>query len=390
MLLKQIDKSGKRRLRELFTRSKRFRTWTSTDAWNEQLWTPSLTSTASMSVRQEPRESVTIRVPATSANLGPGFDSIGVALDVWNELTVEKADEFSMVVEGEGCEEIPRDETNFICKGMKTAYMHAGLEVPPLKYTCVNRIPFARGMGSSSAGIVSGLLAGCIISGHRFKCWGHEEFLQFASNLEGHPDNVAPAIYGGIQIGCRSSERWYSSRVRCPDGLQFILFIPDFIMETKRARGVLPKTYTKEECIYNISRAALLVNGLNHNDWLDIGIGTEDALHQPYREPYFKHMLPVINAAKRTGAIGAYLSGAGPTILALTGGGSGDIFSQATHETNEVNIADAMTMAGHKAGVSGRVFITQPTHIGAHVVRADPPMSEQGVQRLRGGHMLEI
>jgi len=379
MLPRLIDRRSKRSLVQLFGRGKRFRTWT-TDAWNEQLWSPQLTSTAGMSIRQEPRESVTIRVPATSANLGPGFDSIGIALDVWNELTVEKADKFSMVVEGEGCEDIPRDETNFICKGMEVAYRHAGVELPPLKYTCVNRIPFARGMGSSSAGIVSGLLAGCIISGQRFKCWGHEEFLQFASNLEGHPDNVAPAIYGGIQIGCRSSERWYSSRVRCPDGLQFILFIPDFIMETKKARGVLPKTYTKEECIYNISRAALLVNGLNHNNWLDMGIGTEDALHQPYREPYFKHMLPVINAAKRTG----------PTVLALTGGGSGDIFSQATHETNEVNIADAMIMAAHKAGVSGRVFITQPSHIGAHVTHAVPPMSEQGVQRLRGGHMLEI
>jgi len=388
MLLKRWDQTGKRRLAHLFNRGKRFRT--STHAWTEQLWTPSLGSTAGMSIKQEPRDSVTVRVPATSANLGPGFDSIGLALDVWNELRVERADTFSVVIEGEGAEDIPRDESNFICKGVEAAYRHAGIEVPTLKYTCVNRIPYARGMGSSSAGIVSGLLAGCIISGHRFKCWGHEEFLQFASNLEGHPDNVAPAIYGGIQIGCRSSERWYSSRVRCPDGLQFILFIPDFVMETKQARAVLPQTYTKEECIYNISRAALLVNGLNHNDWLDMGIGTEDALHQPYREPFFKHMLPVINAAKRTGAIGAYLSGAGPTILALTGGGSGDIFLQADHETNEVNIADAMSMAAHKAGVSGRMFITQPAHIGAHVVNAVPPMSEQGVQRLRGGHMLEI
>jgi len=388
MWLNRCNNTGKRRLAHLFNRGKRFRT--STHAWTEQLWTPSLGSTAGMSIKQEPRDSVTIRVPATSANLGPGFDSIGVAIDVWNELRVERAETFSMVIEGEGAEDIPRDESNFICKGVEAAYHQAGMEVPTLKYTCVNRIPYARGMGSSSAGIVSGLLAGCIISGHRFKCWGHEEFLQFASNLEGHPDNVAPAIYGGIQIGCRSSERWYSSRVRCPDGLQFILFIPDFVMETKTARAVLPESYTKEECIYNISRAALLVNGLNHNDWLDIGIGTEDALHQPYREPYFKHMLPVINAAKRTGAIGAYLSGAGPTILALTGGGSGDIFLQADHETNEVNIADAMIMAAHKAGVSGRVFITQPAHIGAHVVNAVPPMSEQGVQRLRGGHMLEI
>lgn len=346
-----------------------------------------MTATAAPAMRQEPRESVVIRVPATSANMGSGLDSIGMALDVWNELSVERANEFSFNIEGEGCEEIPRDQSNLVCRGLAAAYKHAGLELPPLKYTCLNRIPYDRGMGSSSASIVSGLLAGCIISGVRFKCWGHEELLQFATEL-GHSDNVAAAIYGGVQIGCRSSERWYSSRIRYKEGLQCILFIPD--METEKEGKVLQKSYSKEECVYNISRMGLLVNGLSNNDWMDIAIGTEDVLHQSYRSRHFKHLEPVIEAATRAGAIGAYLSGSGPTILALTGRSSGDVFSQAAYETNEVNIADAMTMAAQKVGVTGRVCITQPTRMGAHVIRASPAMSETGVQRMHGGHMLDI
>jgi homoserine kinase len=181
------------------------------------------------------RTSVTVRVPATTANMGPGFDTIGMCLDMWSEFTVSLAETFELTNEGDGktnappcffvepflllntpriCEsssllhrscrccalmckplgadDCPTDETNLVCVGLHKAYGLAGKAVPPLKYKCVNRIPYARGLGSSSAAIVGGIIAGLMLSGHRLSCWGAEELLQIACDIEGHPDNVAP------------------------------------------------------------------------------------------------------------------------------------------------------------------------------------------------------
>jgi hypothetical protein len=128
------------------------------------------------------RKSVTVRVPATSANMGPGYDSLGMAVEIWNELTVERASEYSMTIEGEGADELPtQEEGNLVCIGLKAVFEHAGKEVPPLKYTCKNVIPFARGLGSSSAAIISGILAGAILCGHTMDVRGSEELLQVFS-----------------------------------------------------------------------------------------------------------------------------------------------------------------------------------------------------------------
>ena len=170
-----------------------------------------------MDEMSQQRYSVTVRVPATTANLGPGFDTLGMALDMWSEFTVSIADEFSLTNEGDGKDDIPTDESNLICVGLRRAYELAGKPVPPLRYRCVNNIPYARGLGSSSAAIVGGIIAGLVLSGHRLKCWGEEELLQIAAEIEGHPDNVAPAIYGGVQIGMKV-DRWYSERVNLPAG----------------------------------------------------------------------------------------------------------------------------------------------------------------------------
>ena len=175
------------------------------------------------------RNSVTVRVPATSANLGSGFDTIGIALDMWSEISVERAEKFSMTCEGEGADELPLDETNLVCFGVKRAFEYVGEEVPPLKYHCINRIPYGRGLGSSSAAIVGGLIAGLALCGKELQVYGEhslsaggeraepEELLQLACEIEGHPDNVTPAIYGGIQLGIKTGDdRWRSSRVNCP------------------------------------------------------------------------------------------------------------------------------------------------------------------------------
>jgi len=343
---------------------------------------------------------VKIRVPATTANMGPGFDTLGMALDIWNNLTVERSDRFEMVVKGEGEGKIPLDETNLICVALKAAFESAGKEVPPLKYTCENAIPFARGMGSSSAGIVSGALAGLTLSGHQLAVQGQEEFLQIAAELEGHADNVAPAIYGGCQLGCWSDAfadddasgkgRWFSSRVNISHGLQCILFIPDFIAETKTVRKLLPEMYPKHEVVFNIQRMGVLINALSTGNLEELRIGTEDAMHQPYRAPAFKHMYPLIEAAKKAGAHGTYLSGAGPTILAITSGGAGDVFTQRDYERSELGVALAMEEEADKLGINGRFFITQPTQQGAYILNADPPFSSNRVSKFAPSSTLPV
>lgn len=322
--------------------------------------------------------SVTVRVPATTANLGPGFDTIGMALDMWSEVTVQLAEKFELTNEGEGASEIPTDESNLVVVGLKKAFEYAGVAVPPLKYRCINRIPFARGLGSSSAAIVGGILAGLVMSGHQLKMWGAEELFNIASEIEGHPDNVAPAIYGGIQIGIHGGpgDRWRSERVNLPTGLQAVIFIPKTTGKTSDARCVLPDKYSREECVFNIGRMAWLVNSLATNNLDNLRYGVQDKLHQPQRgAQVYTHLDPMIEAAENAGASCCYLSGAGPSVLALTTGASGDIFAQREKERVDRIVADAMLATAATSGVEGEVFITEPVLRGAHVVRAEPGFS---------------
>ena len=330
------------------------------------------------------RTSVTVRVPATSANMGPGFDCLGMALDMWSELTVERANEFSMTLKGEGADQVPKDDTNLFCMGVKKAFEVAGEAVPPLKYTCTNRIPFARGLGSSSAAIVAGLIAGLVLTGHKLTCWGEESLLQLAAAIEGHPDNVAPAIYGGIQLGIYNGARWQSERVTVPAGMQVVVFIPETIGKTSDARAVLSEEVSREDAVFNVGRVAWLVNAFNMQRFDNLKWGAQDRLHQPHRASVvYPHLYPLIDAATKAGADATFLSGAGPSVLALTSGASGDIFAQREKERVDTSVAKAMLAAAKQAGVNGQVFITQPVQTGAHVVHAEPNYSSR-LMRYRG------
>lgn len=261
------------------------------------------------------RTSVTVRVPATSANMGPGFDCLGMALDMWSELTVERANDFSIEAYGEGSNEVPMDESNLCCMGVKKAFEVAGEPVPPLKYICTNRIPFARGLGSSSAAIVAGLIAGLVLTGHKLTCWGEESLLQLAAEIEGHPDNVAPAIYGGIQLGIHTGQRWKSDRVTVPAGMQVVVFIPETIGKTSDARAVLESTVTRADAVFNVGRVAWLVNAFNMQRFDNLNYGAQDKLHQPQRaKQVYPHLYPLIEVATKAGANAAFLSGAGPAV----------------------------------------------------------------------------
>ncbi|EGZ14624.1 hypothetical protein PHYSODRAFT_560889 [Phytophthora sojae] len=336
--------------------------------------------------------SVVVRVPATTANMGPGFDTIGMALDIWTEISAEVVEDASVAPgitltnEGEGAKELPTDASNLVIVGIKAAFKAAGEPLPRhLKVHCKNRIPFARGLGSSSAGIVGGIIAGLALAGMRLPVRGREELLQLASEIEGHPDNVAPAIYGGLQLGIFADDRWYSSRVQIPDGLQCVVFIPDSTGPTSVARAILPPDVPRKDAVFNIGRAAIFVNAFRSGNLDELRYATQDMLHQPQRgAAQYPHLEPLIKAALGAGAHGCFLSGAGPTVLAITSGRAGDIFTQQLAERQENKVANAMREAAAALGVSGCVFITNPDHRGAFIVRAEPQFSDRSVARYEG------
>lgn len=198
--------------------------------------------------------------------------------------------------------------------------------------------------------------------------------------IQGHPDNVAPVIYGGIQLGIFNGTRWNTERLPIPPGLQLVMFIPDFIGKTSDARNVLSPMVTREEAAYNVGRVAFLVNALCHQNLDNLKWGVQDKLHQPQRgEKLYKYLYPMIEAAENAGACCAYLSGAGPTVMALTSGASGDIFTQREKERTDWDVAHAMLSVADSFGIKGNVVVTQASHEGAKVIRADPPFSTDSI-----------
>jgi len=327
-----------------------------------------------------PRRSVTVKVPATSANMGPGYDTIGMAVDLWSEVTVSRAEKFEITAEGDGAEQMPKDDSNYLVVGVKAAFETANKPMPVLKYHVKSRIPYARGLGSSSAAIVAGIIAGLVLAGHRLPCWGSEALLQIAAGIEGHPDNVAPVIYGGIQIGMHNGTRWYTERVPCPAGLQLVMFIPDFIGKTSDARAVLQADISRQDAAFNISRVAFLVHALCMGNLDNLKWGVEDRLHQPQRgSKLYKYLYPMIQAAEDAGAACAYLSGAGPTVMAITAGASGDIFAQREKERCDRTVAKAMIRAAEEYGIKGKLVVTNVANEGARVIKVEPPFSTEGI-----------
>ena len=296
--------------------------------------------------------SVTVRAPATSANIGSGFDCIGMALDIWNELTLTRG-EFSVSVSGEGAGVVPLDNSNLVVTGVEAVFKHIGEPVPGLQYECTNRIPFGRGMGSSSAAIVIGLVAGSAISGADLD---KEQLTALAADIEGHPDNVAPAIYGGCTIGVLNGDNgWVVDQVSVPDGLNAVIFVPEMMINTHESRERLSDQVSRADAVFNIGRSALLVNALSTGRLELLKYATDDRLHQPQRTGAFKPLPHLVKAALTGGAHGAFLSGAGPSVLALATG-------------REVTIGYEMAETARHFGVDGKTMIVAITRDGASVI----------------------
>ena len=262
---------------------------------------------------------IRVRVPGTSANCGPGFDAIGVACTIYNdlELTLKGEEGLVIEIEGEGAANIPADERNIVLRAIRTILKraHREDEVKGFHIRMTNHIPLSRGLGSSAAAIVAGLKAANALLGNRFS---RRELLQMATNIEGHPDNVAPAIFGGftISVVTRGRVECFSLMPRMP--LKLVVAVPEFPLSTRLARSVLPEQVKMKDAVFNLSRAALLVAVLTKGQPRFLRNAFADALHQPYREKLIPGMKDVFRAACRAGALGASLSGAGPCLIAYT------------------------------------------------------------------------
>ena len=300
-----------------------------------------------------------MRVPATTANLGPGFDCLGMALDLWNEVRVTAAESLDVSVEGEGAGALPPNADNLVYRAIKRLFDAAGASPPVVHLHCVNRIPLERGLGSSAAAIVGGLVAGRALldqaGGESATRFGDHDLLDMAVAIEGHPDNVSAALLGGLRLIVSEDGTLLAPPVPFPADLRSVIFVPERRIATEDARAVLPSTISREDAVYNMGRVGLLVNALASGRLEDLTAATRDRLHQPYRQPLFPAMKVIFKAALDAGGLGVFLSGSGSTILALTRG-------------KEMTVAYEMAEAARQANVEGEVKVTSPTTLGAHVV----------------------
>ncbi|MFT8349720.1 homoserine kinase [Clostridium saccharoperbutylacetonicum] len=255
---------------------------------------------------------IRVRVPATSANMGPGFDSLGIALNLYNEF------EFRELEEGLKFKGMPEEfcnEDNIIYQAMKYCFDKAGYKIKGLEISELKQdVPVSRGLGSSSTCIVGGLVGANEILGKKFS---YDELLDMAVEIEGHPDNVAPALLGGMVVAIVDENKTFYDKVNIKKGLKFVSIIPNFRLSTEKARSVLPKEISLKDGVYNVSRAALMVSALGSGKFELIKYACKDAFHQNYRSKLISGFEEVYNKSCDLGAWGCYLSGAGPTIMAI-------------------------------------------------------------------------
>jgi homoserine kinase len=261
---------------------------------------------------------VTVSVPATSANLGPGFDALGLALDHRDRLTAKVIDRqgVEIVVRGHGEGVVPVDDAHLVHRAMRAAFDHMGAATPGLRLECDNVIPHARGLGSSSAAIVAGVcLARGLVAGGSLLMDDDSAFA-LAADLEGHPDNVAPAFFGGCTIAYQDADRFRAVSVAVDPRVQVVVFVPPEPVETSVARDLLPATVSHADAAANAGRAALLVAALSNEPELLLA-ATEDRLHQEFREPAMPASLALVRGLRADG-LPAVVSGAGPSVLVFT------------------------------------------------------------------------
>lgn len=292
---------------------------------------------------------VSVRVPATSANIGPGFDVLGLALGLHNEVTAEESDRVAVTVEGEGAGALPTGPSNVVARAVRQAFELAGRPFRGVMLHCVNRIPPSRGLGSSAAAWVAGLVAGGALAGNALS---REALLDAAARAEGHPDNVAAALLGGLTVSCASGDRITAISLSVPAAVRWVVLIPEAQGSTREARAVLPSTVSRADAVFNLQRVSLLLAALGGGRLDLLPTALDDRLHQPARWRLFPWLPAAVAAARSAGALGCVLSGAGPSLLAAVEG-PGDA------------VASAMETALRGEGGAGRAVALSVDGTGA-------------------------
>ena len=255
---------------------------------------------------------IKIQIPATSANLGAGFDALGLALSYYNYVNMEEAD--GIFISSLDNTPVPQDESNLVYHTAKTLFDICGKTFHGLKIEQLNNIPMARGLGSSSACIIAGLVGANTLMGSPL---GLDDLVNLSAQIEGHPDNTAPALLGGIVTAVFDGRTVHWVKQEVFTTLKFVVVIPDFELKTEKARACLPKEISHKDAVYNLSRAALFSASLLTGKYENLRTAVHDRLHQPYRMEFIPHGREVFDTAYSLGAYASYLSGAGPALMAI-------------------------------------------------------------------------
>tara|TARA_Y100000590_G_scaffold420200_1_gene522648 strand:+ start:7507 stop:8415 length:909 start_codon:yes stop_codon:yes gene_type:complete len=289
---------------------------------------------------------ITIKTSATSANMGPGFDCMAMALDIWNTTSIHtNTEETTYSVVGEGSEYPDNMYAKLVHRSFNLVYEDVGIEAPKVKISCENDIPAGKGLGSSAAAILAGIMAGNTISNANLDS---DRILELAVQIEGHPDNLVAAMNGGCQIVVATDSKFTSASIPISDELRAVIYVPDKKMPTKESRDLLKDQINRSDAVFNISRVGLLVRSLITGEFDNLKIATDDKLHQPIRMHQFFGLKNILQAAKNAGALGVFLSGSGPSILAITKG-------------RELTIGYEMADAADKSSIAGEIKISKPT-----------------------------
>lgn len=304
------------------------------------------------------RQKVRVRVPASTANLGPGFDTLGMALDLYAWIDMAIAETTIIHLHGDQMCGIPTDKKNLVYRVAQQVFAAAGVNYPDLEISMYSDIPLTRGLGSSASAIIGGMYAANALAGGKLT---NDELFQLATQLEDHPDNVGASLYGGIVVAFWDGDRAESIRIEPDDRLEVLVAIPDFYLATEKARQVLPKYVLMKDAVFNVSHSSLLVAALCTGNLSAIRLAMKDSLHQPYRSSLIPGMELILRDANQYGALGVALSGAGPTLLALVD----------KNESNKARLEAFLLNTFRSLNVNAQLLWLRPSSRGVELLSTD-------------------
>ncbi|WP_068499995.1 homoserine kinase [Paenibacillus kribbensis] len=295
-----------------------------------------------------------VRVPASTANLGPGFDTLGMALSLYAWIELKEAEQTTFHLYGDEMNGVPQDKTNLIYKVAQMVFREAGVAVPELDISMYSDIPLTRGLGSSASAIIGALVAANTLIGSPLS---DSKLFDMASAIEKHPDNVGASLFGGIITAVWNGKHAKHLRIEPDANLEVMVVIPEFQLSTSKAREVLPEHVSLKDAVYNVSHASMLVAALASGRTELIAEAMSDRLHQPYRAALVPGMTEILQDAHHHGALGVALSGAGPTLLALTD----------RRENRKAELVQYLTDTMSKQGINASVLKLRPESEGVKV-----------------------